>query len=459
MFLNPGVEACLDNNARRPWEPHKYASREQQDSMPGALQGRVTQYCRRDDAWSCRRHRRIFDAHAGAKIKHTAVPAIDRKLTAMSEVLELTCDLIRRRSVTPEDAGCLPLIGGRLQRAGFRLEYLRYGEVDNLWATHGAAGPTLVFLGHTDVVPSGPEASWRSPPFEPTIRDGALYGRGAADMKSSVAAMVVALEQFVAAHPDHHGRVGLLLTSDEEGPTNLDGVRRVVEHFRASGERLDWCVVGEPSAKQRLGDLIRVGRRGSLSGTLVVRGVQGHVAYPEKALNPIHAFAPALAALAAEHWDAGNADFPPTSFQVSNLNAGTGAGNVIPGLLTALINFRYSTASTAADLRTRCEVILQRHGLDFSLQWDLSGEPFLTPPGGLLRETVVAVCRELCAVEPEQSTGGGTSDGRFIAPLGVEVVELGPVNASIHKVDECIALDELEQLPALYRAVCERLLR
>jgi succinyl-diaminopimelate desuccinylase len=376
----------------------------------------------------------------------------------MSDVLELARDLIRRRSVTPEDAGCLPLIGERLERVGFRVEHLRYGEVDNLWVTHGAAGPTLAFLGHTDVVPSGPEAAWQSPPFEPTIRDGRLYGRGAADMKGSVAAMVVALEQFVAAHPEHRGRLGLLLTSDEEGPTNLDGVRRVVEHFRGRGERIDWCVVGEPSSKETLGDLIRVGRRGSLSGTLVVRGVQGHVAYPEKALNPIHAFAPALAELAAERWDEGNADFPPTSFQVSNLNAGTGANNVIPGELVALINFRYCTASRADDLRARTEAILHRHGLDFALDWNLSGEPFLTPPGGVLRETVVAVCRELCGIDPEQSTGGGTSDGRFIAPMGAEVVELGPVNATIHKVDECVDVAELEKLPAVYRALCERLL-
>ncbi|MEO9079626.1 MAG: succinyl-diaminopimelate desuccinylase [Rhodanobacter sp.] len=376
----------------------------------------------------------------------------------MSDVFELACDLIRRRSVTPEDAGCLPLIGARLERAGFRVEHLHYGEVDNLWATHGSVGETLVFLGHTDVVPSGPESSWCSPPFEPNVRDGLLYGRGAADMKGSVAAMVIALEQFVAAFPNHHGRVGLLLTSDEEGPTNLDGVRKVAEYFRRTGERIDWCVVGEPSAKQRLGDLIRVGRRGSLSATLTVRGVQGHVAYPEKALNPIHAFAPALTALAAERWDNGNADFPPTSFQVSNLNAGTGASNVIPGALSALMNFRYSTASTAEELRTRSEAILQNYGLDYSVQWNLSGEPFLTPPGGRLRETIVAVCRELCGIEPEQSTGGGTSDGRFIAPLGVEVVELGPVNATIHKVDECVALDELQQLPLLYRTVCERLL-
>ncbi|MGN2251060.1 succinyl-diaminopimelate desuccinylase [Frateuria sp. GZRe14] len=375
----------------------------------------------------------------------------------MSDVLDFACDLIGRRSVTPEDAGCQAQIAERLVRAGFAIEHFRHGAVDNLWATHGE-GATLVFLGHTDVVPTGPEDAWQSPPFEPVVRDGHLYGRGAADMKGSVAAMVLALERFVAAHPRHAGRVALLLTSDEEGPTNLDGVRRVTETFRARGERLDWCVVGEPSSKARLGDLIRVGRRGSLSGTLTVRGMQGHVAYPEKAKNPIHAFAPALAELAATRWDEGNADFPPTSFQVSNLNAGTGATNVIPGSLVAHINFRYSTASAAADLRARTEAILTRHGLDWQLDWNLSGEPFLCSAGGRLRETVLGVCRELCGVDPEQSTGGGTSDGRFIAPLGAEVVELGPVNATIHKVDECVSVADLERLPGLYRAICERLL-
>jgi succinyl-diaminopimelate desuccinylase len=376
----------------------------------------------------------------------------------MSAVFDLATDLIRRRSVTPDDGGCQALLAERLGRAGFEVTHLRYGEVDNLWATHGRGGPLLVFLGHTDVVPPGPVESWRSDPFEPVVREGYLYGRGAADMKGAVAAMAVALEAFVAAHPDHPGRVGFLVTSDEEGPDNLDGVRRVAEHFRATGERIDWCVVGEPSSKARLGDLIRVGRRGSLSATLAVRGVQGHVAYPEKARNPIHAFAPALAELAAERWDEGNADFPPTSFQVSNLNAGTGATNVIPGMLTALMNFRYSTASRADDLRARVEAILDRHGLDYAIEWSLSGEPFLSPAGGRLRDTVVAVCRDLCGVETEQSTGGGTSDGRFIAPLGAEVVELGPVNATIHKVDECVAVADLEKLPSLYQAICERLL-
>ena len=375
----------------------------------------------------------------------------------MSDVFDLTCDLLRRRSVTPDDAGCLPMIAERLRKRGFRIESLRYGDVDNLWAVHGQGGPLLMFLGHTDVVPTGPEADWQTPPFEPTVRDGYLYGRGAADMKGSVAAMVVALEAFVASRPDHDGRVGLLLTSDEEGVA-LHGVREVVEHFRATGETIDWCVVGEPSAKAKLGDLIRVGRRGSLSGTLTVRGVQGHVAYPEKALNPIHAAVPALAELAEQVWDLGNADFPPTSFQISNLNAGTGANNVIPGTLIALFNFRFSTASRAEDLRERVETTLSNHGLDWHIDWHLSGEPFLTPPGGKVRDVVVSVCRDLCGIEPEQSTGGGTSDGRFIAPLGAEVVELGPVNATIHKVDECVAVADLERLPGLYQAICERML-
>lgn len=375
----------------------------------------------------------------------------------MTPVLALTKDLIARRSVTPEDAGCLPLIAARLAKLGFRIEHLRFGDVDNLWATHGTEGPVLAFLGHTDVVPTGPEDRWRFPPFEPTEHEGMLYGRGAADMKGSVAAMVVALERFVGAHPSHAGTVGLLLTSDEEGVA-LHGVREVVEHFAVTGQRIDACVVGEPSAKERLGDLIRVGRRGSLSGTLTVRGVQGHVAYPEKAKNPIHAFAPALAALAAERWDEGNADFPPTSFQVSNLNAGTGANNVIPGELVALINFRFSTASTADALRERTEAILRAHDVDFAIDWHLSGHPFLAPPGGRLREVVAGVCRDLCGIDPEQSTGGGTSDGRFIAPMGAEVIELGPVNATIHKVDECVSIADLERLPDLYEAICERML-
>ena len=374
----------------------------------------------------------------------------------MSAILELTSDLIRRVSVTPDDAGCQSVIAQRLSRAGFSTEHLRYGDVDNLWATHGEAGPVLVFLGHTDVVPSGPADAWRSPPFEPTIRDGRLYGRGAADMKSGVAAMTIALEEFARAKPAHAGTLALLLTSDEEGAAK-NGVRRVAEEFRRRDQRIDWCVVGEPSSRERLGDLIRVGRRGSLTGRLHVRGVQGHVAYPDRARNPIHAIAPAFAELAAERWDDGDDSFPPTSFQISNIQSGTGADNVIPGELHAIFNFRYGTASTAGSLRERVEATLRRHAVDFEIDWWLSGEPFLTREGRL-REAVVAAIGEHCGTTPEASTGGGTSDGRFIAPFGAEVVELGPVNASIHKIDESVALDELERLPALYMAICESLL-
>lgn len=374
----------------------------------------------------------------------------------MSEVLDLTCALVERPSVTPDDAGCQGLLGVRLRHSGFAVESLRYGAVDNLWATHGTGRPVCVYLGHTDVVPSGPAAAWRSPPFVPSLRDGVLYGRGAADMKGAVAAMVLALEGFVAAHPDHPGTVALLLTSDEEGEAR-DGVRRVMEEFRTRGQRIDFCLVGEPSSRERLGDVIRVGRRGSLSGALTVRGVQGHVAYPELVRNPIHLAAPALAELAATRWDAGNAEFPPTSFQISNLHAGTGANNVVPGTLEALFNFRYCTQSTAASLRERVEALLARHGLDHSLRWDHSGEPFLTGDGPLRRAVVDAV-GEVCGIVPEPSTGGGTSDGRFVAPLGAQVVELGPLNASIHQIDEGVRLADLERLPTLYGAVLRRLL-
>ena len=380
----------------------------------------------------------------------------------MSAVLDLTCELIHRASVTPDDAGCQSVIAERLARAGFTIERLRYGEVDNLWATHGGDGPLFLMLGHTDVVPSGPIEAWASPPFEPTLRDGRLYGRGTADMKSGVAAMVVALEAFVHAHPAHAGTVALLLTSDEEG-ASVEGVRRVADALRRRGQRIDWCVVGEPSAHERLGDRIRVGRRGSLTGRLRVQGEQGHVAYPEKASNPIHAFASALAALVAERWDEGNDGFPPTSFQLSNLNAGTGADNVIPGELRAVFNFRFGTASTAASLRERVEKVLRDHGIDLAdgasqLDWWLSGEPFLTRAGAL-RDATLAAIAEHCGIRhPEVSTGGGTSDGRFIASFGAEIVELGPVNASIHKVDEHVSLDELERLPGLYRSIIERVL-
>ena len=375
----------------------------------------------------------------------------------MSEIVDLTCELIRCHSLTPDDAGCQALIAQRLSKAGFTIESLRYGPVDNLWATHGSGDPVLVFLGHTDVVPTGPEADWSSLPFDPTIRDGRLYGRGAADMKSGVAAMTLALEAFVKVRPAHCGTVALLLTSDEEGPVNRDGVKRVVEEFRRRGQRIDWCVTGEPSSLERLGDIVRVGRRGSLSGYLRVRGVQGHVAYPDKVRNPIHLAASALGELAATSWDAGNESFPPTSFQISNIRSGTGALNVVPGLLEAWFNFRFCTASTAQSLRERSEAILSRHGLDFDIDWDLSGEAFLTKDGPL-RHAVVHACRELLGTEPKADTGGGTSDARFIAPLGAEVVELGPVNASIHKVNESVGLDELELLPRLHQRVAALLM-
>ncbi|MBX9403799.1 succinyl-diaminopimelate desuccinylase [Lysobacter sp. BMK333-48F3] len=376
---------------------------------------------------------------------------------APSEVLALTCELISRASVTPADLGCQDLIAQRLQRAGFACEHLRYGEVDNLWATHGAGeGPTLVLLGHTDVVPSGPAESWASDPFRPEIRDGVLYGRGAADMKGSVAAFVVALERFAARHPGHRGRVALLLTSDEEGDA-IDGVRKVAETFRARGERIDWCVTGEPSSTRTLGDLLRVGRRGTLSATLSVIGVQGHVAYPDKARNPIHQAMPALSELAARRWDEGYQTFPPTSLQISNIHAGTGANNVIPGELQVLFNLRYNPNWNAQRLERECEQVLRAHGLEYRLQWFRGGEPFYTPEGPL-RAAAREVLGRFAGAAPEESTGGGTSDARFIAPLGAQCIEIGPVNASIHKVDENVSVADLEALPELYLALIERLL-
>ncbi len=374
----------------------------------------------------------------------------------MSEVFELACALIARPSVTPDDAGCQQLIAQRLQRAGFAIEHLRFGEVDNLWATHGDGGPVLVLLGHTDVVPAGPRAAWSSDPFAPELRDGVLYGRGAADMKGSVAAFVVALEQFVQARPDHRGTVALLLTSDEEGDA-IEGVRKVAEVFRQRGQAIDWCITGEPSSKAVLGDLVRIGRRGSLSATLTVRGVQGHVAYPEKARNPIHEALPALQELAARRWDDGYDSFPPTSLQISNLHSGTGANNVIPGEATALFNLRYNPHWDAARLQAQCEAILHAHALDFDVEWHRSGEPFHTPEGPL-RLAAREVLAEHAGAPPEESTGGGTSDARFIAPLGAHCIEIGPVNASIHKVDEHVRVADLEALPALYLRLLERLL-
>lgn len=376
----------------------------------------------------------------------------------MSEVLNLTCDLIARPSVTPDDAGCQAMIGDRLNRAGFAIESLRFGEVDNLWATHGDGdGPVLVLLGHTDVVPPGPREAWASDPFAPEIRDGVLYGRGAADMKGSVAAFVVAMEAFVAAHPRHAGKVALLLTSDEEGDA-IDGVRKVADVFRERGERIDWCITGEPSSKDALGDLLRVGRRGTLSATLTVRGIQGHVAYPDKARNPIHQAMPALAQLAAKRWDEGYESFPPTSLQISNINAGTGANNVIPGELQALFNLRYNPHWNAAQLESECEAVLRAHGLEYSMHWHRGGEPFHTPEGALRMAAREVLANFAGGVLPEESTGGGTSDARFIAPLGAQCIEVGPVNASIHKVDEHVRVADLERLPDLYLRLMERLL-
>ena len=367
-------------------------------------------------------------------------------------VIDLAFELVRRPSVTPDDAGCQALIGGRLASAGFLIENLRFGEVDNLWARHGQGGPVLVLLGHTDVVPTGPVEAWSSPPFEPVVRDGLLYGRGSADMKGSVAAMVVALERFVAEHPDHPGTVALLLTSDEEGDA-IDGVRRVADQFRNIGQRIDWCLVGEPSSIAILGDRCRAGRRGSLSGYLTVHGIQGHVAYPEIARNPIHQVAPVLAELCAQRWDEGSAEFPPTSFQISNIHAGTGANNVIPGSCEVVFNFRYGTVTSADALRDRVEVMLHRHNLDFSLRWHESGAPFLAPIDGRLRAAVRHAVLSHGGPDPVFDTGGGTSDGRFIAPLGAEVVELGPVNASIHKIDEHVSVQGLIDLCVVYADV------
>ena len=365
-------------------------------------------------------------------------------------------DLIARASVTPEDAGCQEVIHGRLEALGFACERLSFGDVSNLWARNAAPGPLFVFAGHTDVVPAGPENRWSSPPFEPRVRDGFLYGRGAADMKGSIAAFITACERFFANHSESRGALGLLITSDEEGPA-VDGTVRVLEELDKRGERIDWCLVGEPSSHERVGDRLRNGRRGSLNGRLLVHGTQGHVAYADGAVNPIHGFARALAALDAEIWDRGNDDFPATSFQVSNVEAGTGADNVIPGHLEAMFNFRYSTELTADGLRDRVEAVLENHGLDYALTWRHSGEPFLTTTGALLDATRAAV-QEVAGAAAIASTGGGTSDGRFIARSGAQVVELGPVNASIHGIDEHVSVEELEMLSRIYERILEKLL-
>lgn len=380
------------------------------------------------------------------------MPTIDET----DPTLALTIALIARPSVTPKDSGCQQLMGERLARVGFTVENMRFGTVDNLWAMRGEQGPLLVFAGHTDVVPPGDAASWQSDPFEATVAGADLVGRGAADMKASLAAMVIACENFVSAHPNHSGRIGFLITSDEEGPAK-DGTVRVMEALTARGEQIDWCVVGEPSSTEELGDMVKNGRRGSLNASLTIYGKQGHIAYPHLADNPIHRALPALDALSREGWDAGNAFFDPTSLQISTIRAGQGVTNVIPGSLEVLFNVRFSTELTASSIRERCETILHQHGLSFDIDWFLSGEPFLTTPGALLD----AVKNSIAAVtgsEPDVSTGGGTSDGRFIAPSGAQVVEVGHVNKTIHQCNERVKLSDIPRLTEIYQGILERLL-
>lgn len=368
----------------------------------------------------------------------------------------LLCELLKRRSVTPDDAGCQELIAGRLNAIGFSCESMPFGEVSNLWALRGKGGPVLCFAGHTDVVPPGPDDAWQSDPFSPTVKDGKLYGRGAADMKSGLAAMVVAAERFVARYPDHTGRLAFLITSDEEGPAR-DGTLKVVQALQDRGENIDWCVLGEPSSQQTLGDVVRVGRRGSLTGKLRVHGTQGHVAYPQLADNPIRRFAPVLATLLETTWDAGNAHFPPTSFEIVEIESGAGAPNVIPGELRARFNFRYSTQWSHQGLRQQVETLFEQFDIAYTLDWHLSGEPFLTETGQLT-DAVQQAVMETTGLTAELSTGGGTSDGRFISPTGAAVVELGPVNASIHKIDEHVDIEDPPRLADMYLRIAELLL-
>ena len=373
-----------------------------------------------------------------------------------SATIALARELIARASVTPDDGGCQAVIQQRLEGLGFRADWLPFGEVQNLWSRRGDSGPLFAFAGHTDVVPPGPDSAWSVPPFQPTIHDGVLYGRGTADMKGSVAAFVTACERFVADHPEHRGSIALLLTSDEEGPAR-DGTKRVVESLQARGETIDWCLVGEPTSADLVADTARNGRRGSLNGTLTVHGVQGHVADPDKAVNPVHTLAPALAELVATTWDTGNSSFPPTTFQVSNIQAGTGATNVIPGTLELLLNFRFCAESTPEDLQQRVQAILDRHGVDYHLEWQLSARPFVTESGALVEATRAAVAN-VTGRTLALSTGGGTSDGRFIAPTGAQVIELGPLNATIHQVDERVAADDLDVLSVIYENILRELL-
>lgn len=374
----------------------------------------------------------------------------------MSKTLQLAQDLISRRSNTPEDAGCQEVMIARLAPLGFKIERMRFGEVDNFYARRGSNGPLLVFAGHTDVVPTGPVEKWHTPPFEPTIKDGMLYGRGAADMKTSCAAFITAIEEFVTLHPNHQGSIGLLITSDEEGIA-VDGTVKVVEALRARNERIDYCIVGEPTSNKVVGDMIKNGRRGSLSGKLTVKGIQGHIAYPHLVKNPIHMVAPAIKDMVETTWDNGNEYFPPTSWQISNINGGTGATNVVPGEVEILFNFRFSTASTADSLKERVHAILDKHELDYDLEWEYSGKPYLTPKGNLVAAIASAI-EQAYGVSPELSTTGGTSDGRFIADICEQVIEFGPLNATIHKLNECVAVADIEPLKDTYRLTLEKLL-
>ena len=367
--------------------------------------------------------------------------------------IDLLCDLIRRRSVTPDDAGCQDLLRDRLEPLGFTCETMQFNDVTNLWARHGTDGPVLCFAGHTDVVPPGNETDWNSDPFEPTFKDDLLYGRGSADMKAGLAAMIVAIEEFLADHPEHPGSIALLITSDEEGRAR-DGTLKVMEALNQRNEHIDWCVLGEPSSQRELGDIVRVGRRGSLSGMLTVKGIQGHVAYPQLADNPIRRFAPILAELHNITWDDGNEFFPPTSFQVVDVRAGIGAPNVTPGELSARFNFRYSTEWTHESLQEKVHTVFDAHEINYDLNGHLSGKPFLTSPGKLI-DAVHQAVREHTGKSPELSTGGGTSDGRFISPAGVDVVELGPVNESIHKIDEHVRVQDVVTLTSMYRRIME----
>ena len=370
--------------------------------------------------------------------------------------LALTRELISRRSVTPDDAGCQSLIAGRLNKSGFNITHLPCADVTNLWATHGRGAPVFTFLGHTDVVPAGPEADWDTPPFQAREQDGYLYGRGAADMKGSIAAMVTALERFIATNAGHDGTISLLLTSDEEGIA-VNGTKKVVEYLERNQVGIDWCLVGEPCSREQVGDIIKNGRRGSLSGVLSVAGIQGHTAYPALAKNPVHLAGPALVELSQRSWDDGNAHYPPSSFQISNIHAGTGAENVIPASVEVSFNLRFTSEWTERKLKDEIEHMLQKHDLDYNILWRPCSQPFLTRSGKLL-DAVQSALADICGITPETSTAGGTSDGRFIAPTGAEVVELGPVNATIHKVNECVRSADLETLSELYEDILTRLM-